>query len=573
MPDVDVIVIGAGHNGLVAASYLARAGLRVSVLERRKTVGGACVTEELVPGARFSTCAYVVSSLRPQVTQDLQLEKFGLELYASDVLNFVMGSSGEHFFLWPEVDRSVRELERLSKHDAQAFIDFGLRFRRFAKFMEPHLLGSPPLLSALLAEFEKAGEIDLWHEFVTLSIGDLLDRYFEHELLKGLLMFFALVAIHAGPTSPGTAYEFSHHSWGEYKGEVGRFAFARGGMGSITNSLAAVARHHGAEIHTGVAVDRIIIKDGRVAGVRLQDGTLLGCKFVVSNADPFHTFVQLLNPTDLPSGLLKKARQIDMRGSMGRIHLLVDQLPQFVGMPPGEGPQHRGFTLLGATPAEFERGWEAQQRGELMDNYPIEMIIQSTTDPTLAPAGLHTITTVIQQLPFNLSEGTWDTRRQEFTERVLRSLFRFAPNLEGAIRGHFALTPLDLQREYGLTGGNIFHGAMFTNQLFASRPLPGLGGYRTPVKGLYLCGAGTHPGGAVMGACGHNSAKALLADLDIVSQRRSVGVKSVAVRSEGTKSEGILDRLATSDRLRTLRTWEVRHTWSRPLARILTRKS
>ena len=241
-------------------------------------------------------------------------------------------------------------------------------------------------------------------------------------------MFFAMVAIHASPSAPGTAYEFSHHSWGEYKGEFGRFGFARGGMGAITEALAAVARHNGAEIRTGVDVKRILVKRGLVTGVRLQDGTSLECKTVISNADPYHTYVQLLDPDDAPADLLTKARQIDLRGSMGRIHLLVDQLPQYVGMSSGEGPQHRGFALLGATPAAFERGWEAQRRGELMDNYPIELIIQSVTDPTLAPPGLHTISTGVQQLPFTLAEGTWDSRRQEFADSVLRSLFHFAPN-------------------------------------------------------------------------------------------------------------------------------------------------
>jgi phytoene dehydrogenase-like protein len=562
MVNPDVIIIGAGHNGLVAASYLARAGLRVLVLERRKTLGGSCVTEELIPGARFSTCAYVVASLRPQIIHELELERFGLELYVTDVLNFVMGPSGEHFFLWPELDRTVRELERLNKHDAESFIDFGLRFRRFAKMIEPYLLSEPPLLSTLMAQFEQAGAMDLWHEFVTISISDLLDRYFEHDLLKGFFLFFAMVSVHAGPSTPGTAYEFSHHSWGEYKGEFGRFGFARGGMGAITKALGAVAQHNGAEIHADVGVERILVKHGLVTGVRLEDGTTLECKTVVSNADPYRTYLQLLDPNDLPADLLTKARQIDMRGSMARVHLLVDRLPQYVGMSSGEGPQHRGFTLLGATPAAFERGWEAQKRRELTDDYPIELIIQTVTDPTLAPPGLHTITTGIQQLPFNLAEGTWDSRRQEFTERVLSSLFHFAPNLEGAIRGHFTLTPLDLQQEYGLTGGNIFHGAMFMNQLFASRPVPGLGGYRAPIKGLYLCGAGTHPGGGVMGACGHNSAQAVLADLNFSTQRRS----------ETVRAEGIMDRLATHGRLRKLRTWAVRQSWIRPVARIFTRK-
>ncbi len=562
MAQPDAIIIGAGHNGLVAANYLARAGLRVTVLERRGVVGGACVTEELIPGARFSTCAYVVSSLRPQIIRELELERFGLDVYATDVLNFVMGTSGERFFLWPEIDRSIRELEQLSKRDAETFVDFGLRFQRFARIVEPYLLREPPRLSQLIARFESSGEIDLWHEFVTLSVGDLLDRYFEHELLKGLFMFFALVSVHAGPYSPGTAYEFSHHSWGEYKGEFGRFGFARGGMGAITQSLAAGARHHGAEILTGVTVERILADRGVATGVRLSDGSVLEAKAVLSNADPQHTYLTLIDSQDLPAGVVTKVKRIDMRGSMARVHLLVDALPQYLGLPPGEGPQHRGFTLLGATPEMFERGWEAQARGELIDDYPIELIIQSVTDPTLAPAGLHTITTGIQQLPFELSEGTWDSRRDEFTDRVLRSLFRFAPNLEGAIRGQFTLTPLDLEREYGLTGGNIFHGAMFTNQLFASRPAPGLGGYRTPIKGLYLCGAGTHPGGAVMGAPGHNAAQALLSDL------HGHTVQRPPVRAGASSLVGAL---ASDPRLRRFRSWAVRQPWSRPFVRVATR--
>lgn len=512
MDHPDVIVVGGGHNGLVAAAYLARAGLGVVVLERRHTVGGACVTEELIPGARFSTAAFVVSSLRGAIIRELELERFGLDLYDTDVLDFAMGPSGEHVILWADPERSLRELERLSPADAAGFRALAPRFERFARLVEPYLLREPPPLSDLLARFEQAEAIDLWHEFVTLSIGDLVDRYFEHDLVKGLFTFFALVSVHAGPSSPGTAYEFSHHSWGEYKGAFGRFGFARGGMGAVTQALASAARHAGAEILTGAAVGRILVDRGAVQGVRLEDGTELHAPVVVSNADPRRTYLTLLDPEVLPTDIAARARRIDVRGSMARVHLLVDQLPHYRGLPAGEGPQHRGLALLGGLPEVYQRGWEAQRRGELMDDYPIELAIQSVSDPSLAPPGLHTVTTGVQQLPFSLATGTWESRREEFTERVLRSLFRFAPNLEGAIQARVTLTPLDWEREYGLTGGNIFHGAMFTNQLFASRPGPGLGGYRTAIRGLYLCGAGTHPGGAVMGAPGHNAARAVLAD-------------------------------------------------------------
>ncbi len=560
----DIVIVGAGHNGLVAAAYLARAGKDVLVLERRGVVGGACVTEELISGARFSTCAYVVASLRPQIIHELELEKHGLDLYTTDVLNFVMGPSGESFFLWPELDRTVRELERLSPHDADAFIDFGARFKRFAKIVEPYLLSEPPQLSALLKRFEALGEIELWHEFVTSSVGDMLDRYFEHELLRGFFMFFGLAAVHAGPYSPGTAYEFSHHSWGEYRGEFGRFGFARGGMGAIADVLAEVARQAGAEIQTNVDVAEILVANHAVRGVRLVDGEVVEAPVILSNADPKRTYLTLLSENAISRSVRTQARRIDMRGSMGRVHLLIDELPEYVGLPPGEGPQHRGFTLLGGMPTDYERCWEAQQRGELMDHYPLELIIQSVTDSTLAPEGLHTLTTGIQHLPFSLSAGTWDTRRDEFTERVIASLLRYAPNLSGAIRSSFTLTPLDLEREYGLTGGNIFHGAMFVNQLFSSRPMPGLGGYRTPVKGLYLCGAGTHPGGGVMGAAGHNAAAAVLSDLDeSVSPRR---------RSPLRKEGNLTYRIATNSHLRPIRNWLVRQPLLRRMIRALVNR-
>ncbi len=573
-------MVGGGHNGLVAASYLARAGLDVTVLERRGVLGGACVTEELIPGARFSTCAYVVSSLRPKIIAELELERHGLDVYATDVLDFLMKPSGEYLFLWPEIDRTLKELDRVSQSDAEAFPDFGLRLRRFAKIVEPYLLSEPPTLSELVGRFEQMGEIDLYHEFVTLSVGDLVDRYFESDLLKGAFIFFALVAVHAGPYSPGTAYEFSHHSWGEHKGEFGRFGFARGGMGAITQALASAAREAGATLQTEAPVRRVLVRNGRVRGVELDDGEQLEASLVLSNADPRRTYLKLLDPSDLPTTARRSAESIDVRGSMARVHMLVDKLPQYKGFPDAEGPQHRGFTLLGGTVHEYERCWEAQQAGELVENYPIELIIQSASDTSLAPPGMHTITTGIQQLPFELAHGDWDSRREEFTERVIGSLERFAPDIRSTVRGSFTLTPLDLEREYGLSGGNIFHGAMFVNQLFASRPAPGLGGYRTPLQGLYLCGAGTHPGGAVMGAAGHNAAMAVLRDLDAepgtvgAATARTVTARLANARggSVSIRNGDLLHTVASAPRLRGIRNWGLRQSWLRPTVRRFIRK-
>jgi phytoene dehydrogenase-like protein len=548
----DIVVVGAGHNGLVAAAYLARAGHAVTVLERRGVIGGACVTEELLPGARFSSCAYVNSSLRPEIIRDLELERHGLDMYTTDVMNFVMGEDGAHFFVWPELDRTLEELERIGEKDTDRFIDFGVRFRRFAKLVQPFLLAEPPALSELIRKFEDAGEIELWHEFVTDSVSATLQKYFTHDLTRGLFTFFALVSVFAAPGDPGTAYGFSHHSWGEYKGEFGRFGFPRGGMGAISDAIAASARQAGATIQTGAEVDEIVVRGGRVAGVRVGE-TIHAADVVLSSADTKRTFLQLVTPSAVDPGTRDRVEALDFRGSMARVHLLVNELPAYAGLPAGEGPQHRGFTLLGGTPAAYDRAWDAQRRGELADSYPIELIIPSVTDPTLAPAGLHTISTGIQQLPFDLAEGDWDSRKDEFTQTVIRSLARFAPNVPDSVIATYTITPLDLERDYGLTGGNIFQGAMSQNQLFASRPAPGIGGYRTPIPGLYLCGAATHPGGAVMGACGHNAAQAALVDLD-----SAAGTVRAPARWTGASRLDLVDRVASHPRLRRLRNWAMR---------------
>jgi phytoene dehydrogenase-like protein len=506
----EVVIVGGGHNGLTAAAYLARAGWAVCVVERRPVLGGACVTEELLPGARFSSCAYIVSSLCPEVIAGLELKRFGLELYSTEALNFVMGPTHDHLFLWRDSDRTVRDLEAVSPRDAASLVEFGARLRLFSQTIHPFVLSSPPALSEVVASFERIGQVDLFHEFATLSIAELLDRYFGSETLKGALMFSALVSTMAGPTSPGTAYEFSHHSGGEFEGHFGRFGYAVGGMGAIAEALAASARAAGAEIIVDTAVRRILTEDHAVVGVELDDGTVLRSSIVISNADPRTTLRALVDPDELPLEARRQIEHIDMRGSMGRVHFLIDRLPEYEGLPGGPGPQHAAFTLLGVARQEFERCWEAQLRGNLVSTYPIELLIPSVSDPTLAPAGLHTMTAGAQQLPFHLAAGDWDTRREEFVATVIRSIEAFAPGFESSIRASVSITPLDLQRTYGLPDGNIFHGAMSLNQLFASRQVAGSAGYGTPVRGLFLCGAGMHPGGAVMGAAGHNVAMALM---------------------------------------------------------------
>ncbi len=553
-----IIIVGGGHNGLVSAAYLSRLGHAVTVLERRNQIGGSCITEELIPGARFSSCAFVVSSLRPQIIRELELKRHGLDLYTTDTLNFAMVGD-EHVFIWPEIDRTLNELKRIGEPRPAEFLEFGVRFRRFSKFIEPHLLSEPPALGGLITEFDAAGETELWHEWVSRSVDQAVGHYFKTDLAKGLFSFFGLVSGYAGPETPTTAYSFSHHSWGEHEGEFGRFGFARGGMGSITQALARSAEEAGAEIHTDAEVIRITIGARGVKGVILADGTSVPADIVLSNVDVHRTFQRLLDERDVPSAALERVAGIDVRGTMARVHLLIDELPQYRGFDAGEGAQHRGFTLLGGTTDAYQRSWEAQQRGELLERYPIEIIIQSVTDDSLAPAGMHTLTTGVQQLPFELRNGDWDNRREEFTERVIASIAEYAPNLPAAIKGVATITPADLQRTYGLTGGNIFQGALSLDQLFASRAF---GGYRTPIRGLYLCGAATHPAGAVTGAPGYNAAKAVQLD---------VGGTRAVQRSRPRRRFDAVDRISSSKRMRPIRDWSARQPLLRPIMKLARR--
>lgn len=507
----DAIVVGAGHNGLVCANYLARGGKKVLVLEGRDVLGGACTTEELIPGARWSSCAFIAGLLRPEIISGLELKKYGLELYQGDALGFVLFRDGSHFMMWKELDRTLRELEKYSKRDAQRFLDFGVRLQRFAEIFRPFLLSPAPLRSEVMAAFEEAGEPELFDEFVLLSTRDLLDRYFESEHLKGFLNFFGMVSIWGGPSTPGTSYVYGHHAIGEFDGTFGQFGYARGGMGSIATALANSGEAHGVEIKLSIPVAKVIVENGAAVGVTTEAGDEYRAPIVVSNADPQRSLLTLVDAEDLDDEFRAEVEGIDMRGSMARIHLLIDELPQYLPFDSAElGPQHHGHQMLGASVENFEKAWEAQREGRFPDEWVIEAVIQSATDPTLTEPGKHTLTLGVQQLPYELAGTDWDTERERWADSVLEDLFVFAPNLRDHILDRYIITPKDIERDYSITRGNIFHGAMGLDQLFSSRPLAELSSYRTPIGGYYLCGAGTHPGGGVMGANGHNAAQAIL---------------------------------------------------------------
>ncbi|KKE99586.1 phytoene desaturase family protein [Mycolicibacterium obuense] len=515
VPSYDAIVIGAGHNGLITAGYLARAGKKVLVLEARDVVGGACTSEELIAGATWSSCAFIASLLRPEIIADLELERYGLEMYQTAASEVSIFPDGSHLFVWKDMDKTLKEIEKFSARDAAAFLEFGLRVKKFASILTPFLLSPAPSRSQVLAAFEAAGAEDLFNEMVLLSTKDLLDRYFENEHIKGLFTFFGMISVWGGPSTPGTGYVYGHHSVGEFKGTLGQWGFVKGGMGGITQAMARSAKAHGAEIRLSSPVEQVVVSRGQATGVKLADGQIISARKVISNADPQRSMLHLLPAGVVDAKLTAKLQDYDARGSMARIHLLIDELPDYIGFPAGvQGPQHQAQAIMGASIENFERAWEAERRGEIPDDFVIEAVIQSTHDSTLAPEGKHTMTLGVQQLPFELAGTDWDTIRDEWADRVLEVLFRYAPNLRGHILERVIITPKDLERDYGLTGGNIFHGSMFFDQLFNNRPTPELADYRTTVDNYYLCGSGTHPGGGVMGANGHNAAQVVIADLN-----------------------------------------------------------
>jgi phytoene dehydrogenase-like protein len=510
----DAIVIGAGHNGLVAANYLAMAGLKVAVLESRAVVGGACVTEELIPGAKFSSCAFVQGTFRPEIVDELGLRDHGLEMTAPEVQGFAIFPDGSHLFLWKDLDRTIRELEKVSPPDAKGFVEFALRLRRFGQIMRPFIFcTTPPRRSEVMAAFDKAGEAELYNEFVLGSVRSLLEKYFISEHIKGFLTLYGLVSIWAGPDTPEGAYLYGYHATGEFEQTTGRWAFVKGGMGGITQALARAATARGVHIRTAAPVSEILIENGRAVGVRLESGDTQRAETVLSNAHPKLTFLKLIKPSHLQPRFKEAIERIDTRGAMARVHLLVDRLPHYVGFDSdNEGWQHRGHAVLGCSIVNFQEAHRAQLNGTFPEELAVELIIQSVSDPSLAPPGRHTITMGVQHTPIELAKGDWDSRKEEWGDLVCETLLRYAPNLRGHILGRHIITPLDLQRRYNLIGGNIFHVQMTLEYAFDSRPTPVVGGYRTAIQGLYLCGAGTHPGGAVTGAPGRNAAHAVLED-------------------------------------------------------------
>ncbi|GII95207.1 phytoene desaturase family protein [Sinosporangium siamense] len=567
-----VVIVGGGHNGLVSAAYLARSGLEVTVLEARPMLGGACVTEEVMPGYRASTCAFVLGLMRPEIVADLRLKEYGLELYSSpDALAFTTEPSGRHFFMWKEPDRTLREVRRrFGPRDADAFAQFGMDMQRLGAVLRPLMMQPPPSLADVAGEFERRGSAGLYERFVTGSVTDLLGAYFESDLLKGFLAFSGVVSVYGAPSTPGTAYVLAHHSVGEFEGHFGKWGFARGGVGALTAAIASAAAASGARLRTSAPVDHVVVRDGKARGVVLASGEEISADLVLSNADPRRSLLTLVGPEHLPGETVSAVEAYDVRGSQCRVLIAADRLPEYTGLPKGQGPQHNGHTFLSPDLDHYEAAFEAARAGRLPEDPVVELTIDSVREPGLVPPGRHMIVTGVQQLPFELTGRTWDDARQDLTDLMLDRLYEHAPNMRGAVLGTHTITPLDLEREYGLTGGNIYHGAMTPAQLLSGRPVAGWGAYRTPVDGFYLCGSGTHPGGGVLGASGYNAAMAVLTDLGVATPR-PWGSEHAARELRRRGFEDVLHAAYASPLKKVMNT-AARQPWLRKLTNLATRR-
>jgi phytoene dehydrogenase-like protein len=518
----DAVIIGGGHNGLVSAAYLARAGLSTVVLEKRELLGGAAVTEEIFPGFRFSVASYVVSLLRPEIIRELDLPAHGLDILPLD--GTFTPLQGDYLWRVNDHGRTIRELRRWSKLDAEAYEEYGQLMVEMARFIKPILSIVPPdptgfdprqftPLAGLARSFQRLPEKQqaVFVQLMTMSAADFLAQWFETDPLMATMSASGIIGTYQGVKSPGTAYVLLHHYMGEIDGAFRAWGIPRGGTGGVSNAIGSAARAQGAEIRLEAPVARIMTRDGRAVGVALESGEEIYAHHVLSSVDSRLTYLGLLEPGSLEPEFEDEVRRFKFRGSSGKVNLAVDRLPDFSCLP-GEGDHLRGAISYSASIEDMERAYDDAKYGRWSKRPYIDMIIPTLVDPSMAPPGKHVISCFVQYAPYHLdpSLGSWDDNREAFGDAVIDRIAEVAPNIRDIILHRQVLTPLDIERRFGLTEGNIFQGELSLEQLFFNRPMPGYARFRTPIRDLWLCGSATHPGGGIMGANGRIAAMEVL---------------------------------------------------------------
>lgn len=521
----DAIIIGGGHNGLIAAAYLAKAGKKVVCLERRHLVGGAAVTEEIYPGFKYTVASYVVSLLRPEIVRELDLPKFGLEILPLESTVTPL-PDGNYLGRWADHAKTRQEIMRHSISDAEAYDQFGKLMYHMGVMVKPILSMVPPRpgsfnISDLLkmkelgTNFRRNGGEFVYHmhKLMTMSSADFLDEWFETPCLKATMAASGIIGTFLGPRSPGTAYVLLHHYMGEIDGNFRAWGFCRGGMGGLSESIAAAARAAGVEIRLETSVQQALVKNGRATGVALEgSGEEMESDVIGSSLDPKRTFLKLIDAKHLPEDFVEKIQNYKIRGSSGKVNLALDELPNFTALS-REGSHLRGAISISPTVDYLERAYDDAKYGNFSQKPYMDIILPSMIDPGMAPPGKHVMSIFVQYAPYSLKGKTWDQAREDFGDAVVNTLAEYAPNIKNAILHRQVLSPWDMEEKFGLTEGNIFQGELSLDQLFFLRPVAGWAQFRTPVKGFYICGSGAHPGGGVMGAPGRLAALEMLKDM------------------------------------------------------------
>jgi len=533
----DCVIIGGGHNGLITAAYLAKAGKSVCVLEKRSMLGGCSVTEELWPGYKVSTASYVVSLLLPEIIKELKLKENGLSILPRRPSSFTPMRDGRHLMLGADEKQNHEQISKFSSKDADAFVKYEHLLEQVAMQLEPILNETSPDLIPMPSAWRKIGlgkkirdaskgwrlrkalasmqaNIPEGIELLTGAAMPILERWFETEVLKATLATDAIIGAFASPSQPGTAYVLLHHVMGTAGGARGVWGYVEGGMGALSESIAKGCRELGVAIQTECEVESITVSNNKATGVTLADGRHFEAKTVGSTVDANLTFNRFLDSKDLPEQFHQAINRIDYSSATAKVNLALGELPNFTCLPGSDvGPQHNGTIHIGESIEEIERGYDDAKYGEPSKNPIVEITIPTSVDKTISPDGKHIMSMFVQYAPYKLKDGLhWDDIKESFADRCVERLAEYAPNIPNVIEHRQVLSPLDIERTYGLTGGNIFQGSMNLNQLHMMRPVPGWSDHRTPIKGLYLCGAASHPGGGVMGACGRNAAKEILRD-------------------------------------------------------------